>query len=34
MLKEFEIKGTDDFSLRNVIKSEVKIQQWFIEELP
>lgn len=34
MLKEFEIKGTENFSLRDVIKSEVKIQQWFIEELP
>jgi len=34
MLKEFQIKGTENFSLRDVIKSEVKIQQWFIEELP
>lgn len=34
MLKEFGIKGTENFSLREVIKSEVKIQQWFIEELP
>ena len=25
MLKEFEIKGTENFSLRDVIKSEVKI---------
>lgn len=34
MLKEFQIKGTENFSLRDLIKSEVKIQQWFIEELP
>lgn len=34
MLKGFEIKGTQNFALRDVIKSEVKIQQWFIEELP
>jgi len=34
MLKEFQINGTENFSRRDVIKSEVKIQQWFIEELP
>lgn len=34
MLKDFDIKGTENFSLRDVIKSEVKIQDWFIQELP
>jgi dynein heavy chain len=30
MMRDFNIKGTEKFSLRDVIKSEVKIQQWFI----
>jgi len=34
IMHSFEIKSTDNFSLKEVLGSGVKIQQWFIEELP
>ena len=34
IMKSFEIKSTENFSLKEVLGSGVKIQQWFIDELP
>lgn len=34
LMKSFEIQSTDKFSLRTVLGNGVKIQNWFIQELP
>jgi len=34
LMKSFEIKSTDKFSLKDVLGDGVKIQQWYIQELP
>jgi len=33
-MKSFKIQSTENFSLREVLGNGVKIQQWFIDELP
>lgn len=34
LMKSFEIQSTAKFSLKEVLGNGVKIQQWFIQELP
>lgn len=34
LMKSFEIKSSDEFSLREVLGNGVKIQQWTIQGLP
>jgi len=34
IMNSFKIKSTDNYSLREVLGNGVKIQQWFIDELP